>query len=263
MATGDKNTYKRNLRVINVSKKRQALFISEYVMVKHFEIYQQAATLYNKINAIHPKKPDLRKSIEFKNWKLVESGKPRIRPHIPRHPDQHTVHEAIVIQQEEISQEIVASIPKKTFQLRIPLLDPEQIDQTDHRLGIEQVIDEGQQTVDQGQQVDEESHDIDNIQPSSQRQQVDEESHDIDNIQPSCQRQQVDEESHDIDNIQPSDFWDIPEDVVDDIISQLREDPHLSKLMDNVETEFFPQDLDIGMEIELEDRLEEELNQIM
>ena len=260
MATVDKNTYKRQLRVLNVSKKRQALFISEYVMVKHFEIYQQAAILYNKINAIHPKKPDLRKSLEFKNWKLIESGKPKIRPHIPRHPDQHTVHEAIFIQQEEISQEIVANIPKKTFQLRIPLLDPEQIDD---RLGIEQVIDEGQQTINQGQQVDEESHDIDNIQPSHQGQQVDEESHDIDNIQPSHQGQQVDEESHDIDNIQPSHFGDIPEDIVDDIIRQLREDPLLSELMDNVETEFFPQDLDIGMEIELEDRLEEELNQIM
>ena len=225
MATGDKNTYKKQMRQVNTSKKRQALFISEYVMVKHFEIYEQAAMLYNKINAIHPKKPDLRKSIEFKNWKLVETGMPKIRPHIPRHPDQYAVHKGIVIQQEEVSQEIVASVPKKTFQLQIPLLDPEQIGQINNHLDIEQVIDEGQQTIDQGQQVD--------------------------------------EESHDIDNIQPSDFGDIPEDIVDGIINQLREDPELSKLIDDVEAEFFAQDLDIGMEIELEDRLEEELNQIM
>ena len=221
-------------------------------MVKHFEIYEQAAMLYNKINTIHPKKPDLRKSIEFKNWKLVEAGMPKIRPHIPRHPDQHVVHEGIVIQQEEISQEIVASVPKKAFQLRIPLLDPEQIGQTNNRLDIEQVIDEGQQTIDQGQQVDEESYDIDNIE-----QVIDEDQQTID------QGQQVDEESHDIDNIQPSDFGDIPEDIIDGIISHLREDPDLSKLIDDVEAEFFAQDLDIGMEIELEDRLEEELNQIM
>ena len=225
MATGDKNAYKKQLRQVNTTKKRQALFISEYVMVKHFEIYEQAAMLYNKINALHPKKPDLRKSLEFKNWKLVKAGMPKIRPHIPRHPDQHAVHDGIVIQQEEISQEIVANVQKKSFQLRIPLLDPEQIGQTNNRLDIEQVIDEGQQTIDQGQQVD--------------------------------------EESHDIDNIQPADFGDIPGDIVDGIISQLREDPDLSQLIDDVEAEFFAQDLDIGMEIDIEDRLEEELNQIM
>ena len=62
------------------SKVRQALFVSDYIFYKHFDIYQQAAQLYNEINEIYPRKPDLRRTEEFKNWKMDVMGQPtRVR----------------------------------------------------------------------------------------------------------------------------------------------------------------------------------------
>ena len=58
------------------SKVRQALFVSDYIFYKHFDIYQQAAQLYNEINEIYPRKPDLRRTEEFKNWKMDVMGQP-------------------------------------------------------------------------------------------------------------------------------------------------------------------------------------------
>ena len=69
------------------SKARQALFISDYVFHKHFDIYQQAAQLYNQINQIYPRKPDLRRTEEFKIWRNDVTGQPtrvRRKPKIKR-----------------------------------------------------------------------------------------------------------------------------------------------------------------------------------
>ena len=232
MATDQINLYKKQIRQINTSKKRQALFIAEYVQVKYFEIYQEAAELYNKINAMYPKKPDLRKSVEFKNWKLVESGMPKIRPHVPRDPTQQCVYEGIAIPQKETIQEIVASVPKKAFQLRIPLMNAKHISQLNNDGG-QQASDEDQQASDQG---------IDEV--------LDE-------------GEQAGQKRYEVDDIQPSVFGDIPEETVDEIIKQLREDDDIRTIMDDIDMEFDFDGLDIGMEIELEDRLEKELEQIM
>ena len=62
------------------TKVRQALFVSDYIFYKHFDIYQQAAQLYNEINEIYPRKPDLRRTEEFRNWKMDVMGQPtRVR----------------------------------------------------------------------------------------------------------------------------------------------------------------------------------------
>ena len=45
------------------------MFISDYVKTKYSSIYMEAATMYNEINLYHPKKPDLRKTVEFRRWK--------------------------------------------------------------------------------------------------------------------------------------------------------------------------------------------------
>ena len=45
------------------------MFISDYVYTKYKSIYQEAAVLYNEINQKHPRKPDLRKTIEYRHWK--------------------------------------------------------------------------------------------------------------------------------------------------------------------------------------------------
>ena len=237
MATSNKNLYKKQQRQANTTKKRQAVFIAEYVYVKHFEIYQQAAKLYNKINDLYPKKPDLRKTIKFKNWKLIESGMPKIRSHVPRDPTDHFIHDGIAMPEEETveeetvsstimsQEEIVSSIPKKSFQLRIPLFHPQHISELNNHQVSDEVIDEGQQASDEGQQVGEKRYDVDDIQPSV--------------------------------------FGNISEETVTEIINQLRDDVDLCNIMNDIDAEFGMDDLDIGMEIELDDRLEKELDLLM
>ena len=56
------------------SKIRQALLINEYIYMKYFSIYEEAARYYNELNAIHPAKYDLRKCPEFKAWKAGVNG---------------------------------------------------------------------------------------------------------------------------------------------------------------------------------------------
>ena len=232
MATDQVNLYKKQIRQANNSKKRQALFIAEYVQVKYFQIYQEAAGLYNKINAMYPKKPDLRKTVEFKNWKLVEAGMPKIRPHVPRDPTEQYVYEGIAIPQKETIQEIVASVPKKAFQLRIPLMNAQHISELSNDGG-QQASDEDQQASNQG---------IDEV--------LDE-------------GEQAGEKRYQVDDIQPSVFGDIPEETVAEIMKQLREDDDIRTIMDDIDMEFDFDGLDISMEIEIEDRLEKELEQIM
>ena len=59
------------------SKIRQALLINEYIYTKYFTIYEEAARYYNELNAIYPAKYDLRKCSEFKAWKAGVNGSPR------------------------------------------------------------------------------------------------------------------------------------------------------------------------------------------
>ena len=64
---------------------REAIFVNEYLQTKYKDIYREAASLYNEINKKYPQKPDLRKTIEFREWKnsvAVSNGEPRT--YIPR-----------------------------------------------------------------------------------------------------------------------------------------------------------------------------------
>ena len=56
------------------SKIRQALMINDYIYTKYFTIYEEAARYYNELNAIHPTKYNLRKCPEFKTWKAGVNG---------------------------------------------------------------------------------------------------------------------------------------------------------------------------------------------
>ena len=93
----DKNTRrlrKTYLRREQRNKIRQDLLISEYIQLKYFNIYLEAAEFYNEINRKHPTKHDLRKTYEFRKWKSIitgeivkepkKAGPPRPRP---SHPD--------------------------------------------------------------------------------------------------------------------------------------------------------------------------------
>ena len=279
MATSEKNLRKKHQRQVNTSKKRQALFISEYVFNKHFDIYQEAAMLYNKINNLHPKKPDLRKSIEFKNWKLVQSGMPKIRPHVPRDPAMQFIHGGISVPEEEI----VSSISEKTFQLRIPLFHPRHIGELNDEQITTQTVDEGNNSNDQvfhltdNQQVIGEGNSQQVVEEASSEgnsQQVVEEvigegnsQQVVEEVSSEGNSQQVVEKRYEVDDIQPSLIESVSEETVAEILTELRNDADLCNIMRNIEsaidTELSMDSLDIGMEIELGDLLEKELDLLM
>ena len=65
----ERKDYQRNLRETQRSERRQAIFIMEYVQLKYFDIFSEAAQYYNELNTLYPTRPDLRKSQEYRNWK--------------------------------------------------------------------------------------------------------------------------------------------------------------------------------------------------
>ena len=61
--------YQRHIRETQRSERRQAVFIAEYVQMKYFDIFSEAARYYNELNTLYPTRPDLRKSREYRTWK--------------------------------------------------------------------------------------------------------------------------------------------------------------------------------------------------
>ena len=61
-------------RRANKSKSRQALFISEYIQAKYFDVYSEACSFFNDLNATYATKYDLRKTSEFRQWKMHING---------------------------------------------------------------------------------------------------------------------------------------------------------------------------------------------
>ena len=80
-----KQQVQRQQRRQNRSKVRQALLINDYIFYKYFNIYQEAAQFYNEVNEKYPKKPDLRRTDEFKAWIMTVTGQPiRVRTRTKR-----------------------------------------------------------------------------------------------------------------------------------------------------------------------------------
>ena len=75
------------------SKARQDQFVADYIYYKYYEIYCEAAQFYNELNQKHPTKYDLRKSVEYRRWKIHITGqvqKPREKLPKPFHQNIQT-----------------------------------------------------------------------------------------------------------------------------------------------------------------------------
>ena len=69
----------------NRTKVRQALLVNDYIYHKYFNVYQEAAQFYNEVNRKYPTKYDLRRTDEFKAWKMAVTGQAvRIRTKLPK-----------------------------------------------------------------------------------------------------------------------------------------------------------------------------------
>ena len=110
------------------------MFISEYVQIKYKAIYREAAILYNEINKEHPQKPDLRKTIEFRQWKnnmAIANGESTTP--IPRQKEYtyvRTKHRDIILDATTSEMSIAAETPSES---PVPT-PPEENHQIDERV---------------------------------------------------------------------------------------------------------------------------------
>ena len=222
------------------AKKRQASFVAEYVFVKYFDIYKEAAHLFNQLNAIHPRGPDLRKSIEFKNWQRQIKGLPEIREYKNRSMTKGIFYQDIPLNTNDDvlkDSDIIQRCPQKVMQLNIPLLSIRQ--------------DKRRETT--------------NHQESEEFQQVNEEVID-----------EGDTNQDDLAEVQPSIFDDLSQETLDDMISQLQNDPNLAAIMRDFDTDVcmnvqidnsaekgHDDENELDIDLNIDDLLEKELNDII
>ena len=257
------------------SKARQALFISDYVFHKHFDIYQQAAQLYNQINQIYPRKPDLRRTEEFKIWRNDVMGQPtrvRRKPKIKR-PHVFPAHANIPIAEciePHVNFTVVDQPESPHIQPESPHIQPEsphiQPESPDIQPESPHIQPESpvHQTVKKGKVMELKIPLMKS--PTETPRIVTEEvlQEDTPSLEPSLYTETLQimtEEvlQEDTPNLEPSLYEEISPEVIERIVNELSQDPGLKDILTTVEEQVeFDQ---IGMDLDLLDdmRLENEL----
>ena len=251
MAVSQTNAYKNQRRNEMKVLTRESIFVNEYVKTKYADIYAEAASLYNKINNRYPQKPDLRKSVEFREWKnsvAVAKGQPRT--YVPRpkaYKYSRTQYRDIRLITETSSKESNQLNGSLTMCLNIPLMASPRI------AGGETVTQQPdqhtapstpQQTLIVMQEGDQHT-------APSTPQQPDEP------MQPSTPQQTLSV----TEQCDPSILDEIPPGTIEKIINELRNDPQLKDIMDDVEQQIEEEVIGLEVDIpELDDLLGEELS---
>ena len=189
---------RKQLRKNRNDEKRKSALIADYVQHKYTNIYAEAVQVYERLNERHPEKPDLRKTEWYRAWKSNVIITP------PQEP---------------------AKLPKyeDLLELRIPI---QRYRTVKHSLTVttqtEQPAQEQPVTVEMPQE-----QPVTVEMPQEQPVTVE-----------MPQEQPVTVEIPDIEPLQPTLGDEIPQDLVDHIIGQLREDPDLKDIFDNVDELF-------------------------
>ena len=263
MAASQANSYKNQRRNETKILTREAIFVNEYLQTKYKDIYNEAANLYNEINKKYPQKPDLRKSAEFREWKnsvAISKGEPRT--YIPRQKTykyNRTEYRDI-----KLTPTTESSRKKNchlngclTMCLNIPLMA------APHNASEETATQQGDQLADPSipQQtlsvIQEGDQPMDPSIPQQTLSVIQEGDQPMD---PSIPQQTLSVIQEGDQPMDPSILDQIPPETVEKIIDELRNDPNLKDMMDDVEQQI-EEEL-VGLEIdlpELNDLLEQEL----
>ena len=253
----------------NRSKVRQALFISEYVHDKYFSIYEEAANFYNELNTRYPVKYDLRKTDEFKATKLGIPFQMKTKKVTRKLFKQH--HQPIPVtlgnnftliceqlaspdqrlngdEQSASTEKLISSEQgtQKIMQLRIPLLEHPLITQT-------------LQTTTEEVPHEETPNEI--VEPTVFTQTLQTLTEEV--LQENPMHVATEEVPPESSTLYPSLNEEIPNDVVERIINELREDPELQTIMTDIELELEFEELGAELSIPEDDRFENELENLI
>ena len=262
MAVSRTKAYKDIKKLEYKASIREGTFIADYVKTKYPQIYEEAAALYNSINKLHPNKPNLRKTMQYRMWKnqMAQVNDQPLQP-IPRQRDRYakpTDYPDITTEVNNNNNntsetptspdQIIQLVGTKQFVLEIPLMIPPQtvITQASQDEQSEcREMEEGDQP---------QTHVLEEgDQPQTH---VLEESD-----QPETH---VQEEGGLLESLDPSLIDVVPPDVINKIIADLQRDPDLKQIMHDLENQHVHDQI-MGLEIDfpdLEDPLQEEIDNL-
>ena len=271
------------------AKKRQATFVAEYVYTKYFDIYKEAAEQFNRLNTKHPHRPDLRKSIEFKNWQRQVKGLPEVKDYKNRQITREIPYSHISLNTEVLKDsDIIQQCPLKVMQLEIPLMNIP----ADKSNGKRETNHHKESEIeDFGPHERETNHhkesEIEDFGPHERETNHHKESeiedfgpHERETDHPQETEQVIEEviaqgDQDDLADVEPSIFDGLSKEIINDMIFQLQDDPNLARIMSNFDEDvcmnveigndkecYNDDDCDLDVDIDIEDALERELDNI-
>ena len=252
-----KNYLRRQYR----QQARAALFIQEYIEHKYPEIYEESVAFYNHVNSIYPEKKDLRKTDQFKALKLGFTFVAKQGDNVVKNPRQvyqpiSTLNQQnftiVCYKEQQTTTEQTTTEQTTTEQTTTEQTTTEQT--TTEQTTTEQTITEQtiteQITTEQTEKVMQLR--IPLMSPSVITQTVNVVTQEIVEENPlSTAYDQILAE-----DIAPTLNEEIPQEAFDRIMAELRQDPDLNKIMEDIELEQIDMDVDLPLE---DDRLEQEL----
>ena len=291
MSSQEKNALQRARRREKQSKIRQALVITDYVYAKYSAIYQEAAEYYNELNSLYPMKSDLTRCDEFKALKMIENGAPiRIRKYNKvRHAniplEQRFEIPVQPLEQPESSTSTVQPVElEQRFEIPVqPLEQPESSTSTVQSAELEQRFEIPVQPLEQPesststvQSVEQSESSTSTVQPTvekvmelkipllktsvvTQTLQI----HTEETIQENPLTVAAEVTIQETPTFHPSLMDEIPQNVIDRIVSELREDPELKTIMTKIEEDIEFEQLGMELDIPIDDRLENDLENLI
>ena len=197
---------------------RAAIFTNEYIKEKHRETYEEAVAFYNYVNELHPKKNDLCKTQEFK---AMKNGK------------------TFVTKRPKIVKQTFTSIPI-TGEHEITIIAADEQPESMY-LAVQTSTEQAETVASSTEQAKTMQLHI----PLMSSEQISTTA-----LEESLRTTLFDDE------IQATLDEEIPEEIYGKILAELRADPDLANLMEDMEKDIDEQDIDLPIE---EDRLELEL----
>ena len=281
MAAHTTNEYKNEKRRHGRSLIREGMFISDFVNTKYKCIYQEASALYNEINQINPRKPDLRRTKEYRQWKnnIASAHNLPLTP-IPREKKRklvHMTHRNIPISTTSHSTIICVDIPTvenpATDNQIPPESPPAEIPlpacQTPQQSGSprpESPLSDDQ-TSSENPTLDKRISGMTmqlNI-PLIQCPTISKTIQDPEEIQGSAYIETILSEGNQSEMLDPSLLDEVSPEVLEKIIKDLQQDPNLKNIMTDIENQTNIEEELVGLNIDipdLYDPLEEELQSI-
>ena len=245
------------------------MFVNDYVKTKYKDIYQEAATLYNQINQNYPRKPDLRKTVEYRRWKnsIAAANNMPTTP-IPRQKNReciHMIHPNIPIDTTTSPPHITTSPPDitpidlSTAEISIP-------DET--QPPAENPVPQNPSPAEKQSSVRQIDKRIAGMTmqltiplmqiPTSSAKPVQHPEH----ILSTALQEIVIDEGDQAEVLDPSILDEVSPEIMAKIMEELQSDPNLNQIMDDVENNFNIQEEIVGLTVDvpdLDDPLEDEL----